>query len=507
MYKYRKDYSAKEIYKLTMEKIVPLPCQRAFAEELASIISMHLKKNRLIDEGFDPKELPDNSSMVIASTGAGKTFIIKEMCRLVGVNLIVIDGTDLCHTGWRGVSLGTNLLNEMEHTEEEEFKRSILFIDEADKLRFYFSEHDQGNPMENLLQLFNNDSITSEISGHECKKIDVSRFTVIFAGAFQGLSEIISSRISAKPKIGFMTGNSPKYKCSEENELLSQCTTEDLTKYGMLRELVGRCSSIVHINDMQLEDYKLLLKEPHGVLSRYKTYLNYLFHVDIEVTDSAIEMIAKKSQSMKTGARAVNNIIGTMMRKAISDVENDESINKVILDVEEDEPLVKYKYGVRTHLHIDRVIPEIISTNLSDEYVLVADSIPDLLEKLIQMYKQTGETHVVEMENFMGTALYYLDDFCDPMDFRLTSLKKLANTIIAEEGKLSTFDIMIKESTKSTVDTRKMMEYYLDLKREFTNYTTGNIYSGLKAIKEKMKEKYNGCSNIKFHIEHNDEKQ
>ena len=144
-----------------MAHVAPLPCQESYARDLASIFSMHLKRNALMDIGIPPESLPNNAAIIVAPSGQGKTFLFQQMAKLVDINTIVVDASALSREGWKGLSLSQQLLAAQKAVVNPHFfSRSILFFDEIDKLVDAHSE--AGNPQSNLLQLFNNGSIRCE---------------------------------------------------------------------------------------------------------------------------------------------------------------------------------------------------------------------------------------------------------------------------------------------------------------------------------------------------------
>ena len=135
--------TSRQILERTLASIAPLPSQMEYAKELATIISMHLHKNQLMDQGFSADALPSPSAIVVAATGQGKTFLIRKMTECLGINLITIDCSSLAAEGWKGSSISQRLVAAMEEAKSEKaFYRSILFFDEVDKLHFWGTKYD-----------------------------------------------------------------------------------------------------------------------------------------------------------------------------------------------------------------------------------------------------------------------------------------------------------------------------------------------------------------------------
>ena len=214
------------IFEKTRKVVAPLPCQEGYLRQLATIISFHIHRNHLMDEGYFADDLPPVSALVVAPTGQGKTFLLRKMAETVGLNLITIDCSTLSAEGWKGIGLSQRLLTaQKELNDHKAFARSILFLDEIDKLHLWGTAHDQGNPMNNILQLYNSGCVTAEESGSKSVNIDISRFTVLLGGAFDGLDQIISKRLSPKTEIGF--GREADRRQITPAERLQQVTKED----------------------------------------------------------------------------------------------------------------------------------------------------------------------------------------------------------------------------------------------------------------------------------------
>ena len=164
----KKYTTADEIFERTMRKIAPLPCQKDYARQLASILSFHIHKNTLMDDGISVDDLPSMSAVVVAPTGQGKTYLIRKMAEILDLNCIVVDCSTLAAEGWKGVGLSQRLMAAKDSCAKREvFERSLLFLDEVDKIRYWGTHHDQGNPMSNILQLYNSGTVAAEGDGRK----------------------------------------------------------------------------------------------------------------------------------------------------------------------------------------------------------------------------------------------------------------------------------------------------------------------------------------------------
>lgn len=469
-----------EIVAQLMLNVAPLPCQASYVRQLASVFSVHMKKAELIQAGFSAEDLPAVSAIIIAPTGQGKTFLMQQMAKVLGINLITLDGSALCHEGWRGVSLSQQLV-AAKHSQnnEEAFSRSILFVDEVDKLRLTGTEYDVGNAQPNLLQLYNGGTIVGEGPNREMETIDVSKFTIILGGAFEGLEEIIEKRLNPRVNIGFQS-STDRQKMSKV-ELMQKAIINDLVEYGLMPELMGRVGSIINIDSMTIEDYRQLLNAEHGSVRRkYKNYLSSLYGVAFEITEDGVKAIAEKCMASATGARAVNPLINDLMRNAIAEVERNSSINRVILSEKDGECDIQYEYGPRAYTSFfkKKVEPKLLPC------VMKAKTISALTSMLSLIYVDAGgEAEMLnELKAFLNCSLHFLKHNTPSEDFCFASLEKLARTLRkATDGK-STFEIMMDDAI-ATVDAQSAQaRYYRDFKEVYTIHSSYRMIMALNQI-------------------------
>ncbi len=494
--------TADELYQRTMEHIAPLPCQESYARNLAELFSYHMKKNYLMDNGYSATHLPYQSAIVVAPSGQGKSFLLREMAKICKTNVVWVDGSSLCHEGWKGVSLSQRLLAAKNSAKDDAmFERSIIVIDEADKLRHWGTQYDQSAAQENLLQLFGGDPIVAEGSNNrEAVSFDSSRWTILLVGAFSGLDEIIRSRLNCKAAMGFSTKHNEKEMTTAE--VMKQATPQDLVKYGMMTELIGRIGSIISISPMELEDYRQLLIADNGSISRrYSNYFSSLYGVDFAMTEESVKTIASNCMNSTTGARAINPLINDLMREAMSAIDRDAKISRVLLDAVNGECFVRYEKGVRQYSVLDPDATEVLdyvsselSVDFSTPYMLKASSVTAMTNKLCRIYDGTDgdQNSHGELYSFLNCCIYYLKHNTNPEDFCFESLIKLAKTVHKSSfNEDSTFDIMMKDGMK--VDERKgiLAGYYAAFISRFTLNTSSKLLAALNKISQKMLEEYN----------------
>ena len=480
--------TADEIFEKVMATMAPLPGQESCARNLASIFSFHLTKMRLMDAGFAADELPQQHAIMVAPTGAGKTYLLKHIAKVCDVNMVFMDGSSMTRDGWKGVSFSQQLWSARNTLrDDEKFARSIVFVDEADKMRIHWDHSAAGNVMDNLLQLFNGGEVTVEIEGRQIETIDVSRFTVIMGGAFAGLEDIIRQRMAPKAGIGF--GSASTNTFVDERTILQHVTPEDLQAYGMKKELIARIGSIVSINPLGVEDYRRLLTAGVGsVQANYRNYFTHGFGVDFAISDKAVVRIAEQCAKATTGARAVTPLVNDVLREAISAVGSDKSICKVILTADDGGCYVQYEHGDRGVNGIEQN-----GLNSRNPYCLSAASVQAVSAKLCRQYRQAGcdSTYAQEFSAFVRLALTYLKTACRGSEFHFANLRKLARAVDkSSKGQMAPFDIIISDNLQIPGHDRHIDTYYREFKKVWTRDTAQRISKALTVIYMRLVARY-----------------
>lgn len=475
-----------EILEKVKDHVAPLPSQEGYMKSLAGLLAMHLNRNQLIDDGYAPDDLPVPSAIVVAPTGQGKTFLLRKMVKTLNLNLITVDCSTLVGENYKGVSLSQRIAGAMEEAKDEKsFQQSVLFLDEADKLSCGGSQHSSG--MTAILQLFNGGCITISKDDRKAESVDVSRFLIILAGAFVGLEEIVRARFCPRPKIGFDAGMAVR---KAEAEYLQEVTADDLEKFGLMRELLGRVGTILVLPPLGLEDYKVLLNAEAGsVGEKYKTYLLELYGAQFAINEAATEYLAQKSFQSSAGARAVFPLMNDLMRSVVERVEEG-GIRGVLLDVEDDSVVIRYEYGEPAELEAEK-------KEISGEmpwHTIRAKNTDVLVRKLCRYCRNAGANpHVLEqLEVFLACAIPYLYHTCREEDFEFASLEKLAK-VTKREGGSSTFEIMMHRSFYVSPGA------YQSLREKYTVWMIRNVISGLEYISSYLFSKH-GTNRIRFKI-------
>lgn len=484
--------SAREIQEILYQEIVPADFQKNFIKEISSIYSYHIKRHKLIESGYSKDLLPFLSAIIVAPTGSGKTFILKKMAELNGINLISIDGSTLAKEGWKGVSLSKHLISV------KDFKNTptILFIDEADKLKLCNSTYDEGNAQVNLLQLYSHNFITAETSDKDIIQIDVSKLSVILAGAFSGLDNIIADRLSICNEIGFTKNVSSRNLST--SELMENVIPEDLVKFGLMRELISRIGTIITIPSLTVKDYIQLITAEHGsIIEKYNNYFNSFYGITFEISDAAAEHIATKCTASPNGARSISPIIDAVMRKAIAYVDIDKNVNKIVLSVSDNNLFLDYQHGKRKAPLIQSSYTEYTET-----YLMPAESTEALVEKLINIYfeNNSNKADCELLKSYLHCTLYFLKHNCEYSDFTLSSVIRLVHTVERTENVCSVYNYMMEDAFKRRGNDIKQALLLGNFNSMFTNEVHHKLVLALNKIDSVLKHKYH-CGNIQFRIE------
>ena len=434
-----------------LNKIVPLDTQKETLDKLASLISLHLRKLCAIESGIDPNTLPNNSLLVLARTGCGKSHLIKSLADVAGLNVFTIDSSALSPEGYKGTTLSQLFsLAKQSCTDEEKFNSSIVIIDEFCKMKFRSGE--TSNPQFNLLQVIEGKGIASDLGNSRTEFIDTRKMLFIFSGAFDGLEDIIKLRIKGRNTIGFVNNTITE----DENEYLKHATLDDVKQYGFNAELLGRIGAIHYIPPLSKEDYTKLLKSPKGSYIEKYSQLFKISDVKLNIDEKACEKIAEISTSLGTGARAVGTVLQNALNPTFSEIDNDSSITKVTLTVKNDILTPKYSHSkTKQKSNIislsEKSDKEVESDDYFFEYVNTPAEVFNYTNHLMQFTKNLSPEESFTLYYFLLTCIQYISDFQPLADHKLSSLAKLADvTHIPKELGYddSAFDRIMSEKSR-----------------------------------------------------------
>lgn len=295
-------------------------------------------KENKVEDG-DGIEIEKSNMLMVGPTGSGKTYLVKTLARLLDVPLAITDATSLTEAGYIGddiESVVSKLLAAADN-DVERAEHGIIFIDEIDKLAKKRNANQRDvsgeSVQQGMLKLLEGSQVDVPV-GASSKNAMVPMVTVdtrnilfICGGAFPDLEEVIKERLNKEASIGFKADLKDKY--DDDENLLMQVTVEDIRKFGMIPEFIGRLPIIFSLEALSEDMLVRILKEPKNAIIKQYQKLLLMDEVRLEFDDDALYAIAKEAKEKKVGARALRAIIEKFMLDIMYEIPKDDNIGAV----------------------------------------------------------------------------------------------------------------------------------------------------------------------------------
>ena len=311
------------------------------AKKVISVAVYNHYKRIFLDKDKEGTRIEKSNILMIGPTGSGKTYLVKTLAKLLNVPLAIADATSLTEAGYIGDDI-ESVISKLLLSAGNDVERAecgIVFIDEIDKIAKKKNTNTRDvsgeSVQQELLKLLEGSKVEVPVGTNQknvlapMETVNTDNILFICGGAFPALDDIIKERLQKNTSVGFNSELKDKY--DNETDLYSKVTNEDIRKFGMIPEVIGRLPVICTLSKLDKDAFKKILTEPkNAILKQYKRLLE-LDEVELVFDDDAMDYIAEQAMKKDTGARALRSIIEEFMLDIMYEIPKDKNIGRVII--------------------------------------------------------------------------------------------------------------------------------------------------------------------------------